>query len=250
MCAEANTRDVGPTPPTRVRAPLMLQRWDTVGFVHWRYERGLVQDVVPRGLEVEEYDGSAWVSLTPFIVRDARLPFLPPLPSMRQYGETNLRTYVQSRDGHRGIWFHALDSSNVPSFVLGRTAYLQPYVFSDLSVSVAGAEAHFTGKRRFPHAGSGYDVTLRIGDRCVDGGDPGLDQFLTGRWLFFTRLGRLVAKANVSHQPWPLHDAEVVALSEDVTRAAGLPEPPPHAVAHFSLGVDARLGPPRPLLRS
>ena len=241
-------QDVGPEPPKIVHVPLMYQRWDTVGFVHWRYDRTVVQEVVPDELEVEEFDGSAWVSLTPFVVINAHVPLMPPLPSMRRYGETNLRTYVRSRDGHRGIWFHALDSSNVPSCVLGRVAYLQPYVWSDLSVDAANGEARFSGRRRWPHGGSHYDVTLRVGERCVDGGDPGLAQFLTGRWMLFTRLGPLVGSAYVSHEPWPLHDAELLSISQDVTAAAGLPDPPPQAVAHYSPGVDARLAPPRPLL--
>ena len=72
--------------------------------------------------------------------------------------------------------------------------------------------------------------------------------FLTARWgLFSTWYGGGTAFAPVDHPAWPLHEAELLDLSDDLVAAAGLPAPvgPPHVL--WSPGVDVRTGRPRPL---
>ena len=43
--------------PTPVERPVMVQHWDQLTFLHWSFEPGAVQDLLPPGLEVETYDG-------------------------------------------------------------------------------------------------------------------------------------------------------------------------------------------------
>ena len=47
----------------------MVQSWDQVTFVYWRFEPDTVQCALPTGLTVETFDGSAWVGLVPFFLR-------------------------------------------------------------------------------------------------------------------------------------------------------------------------------------
>ena len=41
-------------------------------FVHWPFRPADVQVLLPRGLLVDEYDGMAWVSFTPFLMAGMR----------------------------------------------------------------------------------------------------------------------------------------------------------------------------------
>ena len=68
-----------------VRLPVLRQAWRTVTFVHWRYEKPVLQPMLPSGLAVEEYDGSAWLSMTPLLMRDVRLPGTPPVPGLSAF---------------------------------------------------------------------------------------------------------------------------------------------------------------------
>jgi hypothetical protein len=101
--------------------------------------------------------------------------------------------------------------------------------------------------RRWPGPrGAGGLVRVRPGKPYA--ADP-LSLFLTARWGLFSRLpGGRTAWAPVSHGPWPLHRAELLELSDDLVRAAGLPPPvgEPHVL--WSPGVSVRFAPPR-LLR-
>ncbi|MDX6227501.1 MAG: uncharacterized protein QOI76_891, partial [Frankiales bacterium] len=56
-------------PPTSANPPsttVMRQEWRRLTFLHWPYEPAVVQRLLPPGLTVETYDGTAWVALVPF----------------------------------------------------------------------------------------------------------------------------------------------------------------------------------------
>ena len=50
--------------------------------------------------------------------------------------------------------------------------------------------------------------------------------------------------APVAHEPWPLYEAELLELSDDLVASHGLPRPtqPPHVL--WSPGVHVRIGRP------
>src|SRR2546423_7112364 len=95
---------------TPVDNPWMYQTWESLTFLHWRWDARRMQSLLPAGLTVDTFDGSAWLGLTPFFVRDLHTPYIGPLPWISHFPETNLRTYVRGPDGHRGIWFFSLEA--------------------------------------------------------------------------------------------------------------------------------------------
>ena len=97
----------------KVRRPATIQRWRALTFLHWRYEPASVQRLLPAGLEVDTWDGSAWVSLTPFLMVDIQIADLPPVPMLSTFPETNLRTYVRGPDGRDGLWFLSLEADSL-----------------------------------------------------------------------------------------------------------------------------------------
>ena len=58
--------DLSITPPETVLHPVMVQRWECVSFVHWPCRPHDVQRHLPPGIEVDTFDGAAWVGLVPF----------------------------------------------------------------------------------------------------------------------------------------------------------------------------------------
>ncbi len=108
-----------------VRHPVMLQRWATMTFLHWAYDPALVRPLVPGGLDLELFDGAAWVGLAAFEMARVRVPGLPPVPRLSRFPETNLRTYVRGPDGG-GVWFLSLDAASLPVVLGGRAAYGVP----------------------------------------------------------------------------------------------------------------------------
>ena len=82
----------------------MKQQWQELAYIHWRYDAAVVQALLPEGLEVDTFDGSAWVGLIPFSMRNISFPGTPAIPYLGSFPEVNVRTYVK-KDGIPGVWF-------------------------------------------------------------------------------------------------------------------------------------------------
>jgi uncharacterized protein YqjF (DUF2071 family) len=231
-------------PPARVVRPTMLQRWSDLSFVHWAYDPAAVRALLPSRLEVDTFDGAAWVGLIPFRL-DIRTPGTPYVPWLSSFPETNLRTYVVGPDGRRGIWFLSLDAARLGAVVTARTSYRLPYMWAEATMRRRGSVIEYRGRRRWPRPAASYDVELEIGASITE--PSPLERFLTARWHLFSP-GRLrlpptgvdLVRTTVEHPPWPLHAARVRRLEQTVVAAAGLPEPAGEPVAAFSPGVATR----------
>src|SRR2546423_11731672 len=87
------------------------QTWENLLFAHWPVDAKLLRPHVPAPLGLDEFDGSAWIGLTPFRVAGLRLRGALPLLGLSAYHELNCRTYVSVRD-RPGVWFFSLDASS------------------------------------------------------------------------------------------------------------------------------------------
>jgi uncharacterized protein YqjF (DUF2071 family) len=217
----------------------------TQTFVHWPFPPEAVQSLVPEELVVDQYEGAAWVGLTPFVMADVRLPGVPAaLPGLPTFAETNLRTYVRHRDGRDGLWFLSIEVAF--PLMLAARAIGAPYNPGTLDVSTNGDAVSYSGSRWIGDAS--YRLVVRPGDPIEP---TERDVWLISRWRAYTRRLGMLWETPVEHEPWPLSDATVDVLEETLTTAAGLGEAPlGEPVAHFSEGVrHVRLGPSRPCVR-
>src|SRR5215211_3970667 len=129
----------------------MMQTWGKLLFLHWRVPAGLLRPLVPAGLEIDLFDGSAWVGMTPFTMWGIRPPLLPALPLVSRSHELNVRTYVH-RDGIPGVWFLSLDASNALAVLGARLAFHLPYFHARMRLDEAGSAIRFSSRRAHPRA--------------------------------------------------------------------------------------------------
>src|SRR5665213_2946686 len=105
--------DAGHRPwPLPDRPWSQAQSWVDLAFLHWRVDHAELQRLVPGSVELQQFDGSAWLAITPFLLADFRLRGLTPLPGISKWPELNVRTYV-THDGKPGVWFFSLDASSL-----------------------------------------------------------------------------------------------------------------------------------------
>jgi uncharacterized protein len=100
---------------------MLRQRWRDVSFLHWPFDPGVVQALLPAGLHVDTFDGTTWVSLTRFSADATRPLAMPPLPGVSWFPETNLRTYVIGPDGRDGLLFFTLEPDSLLTVAVART---------------------------------------------------------------------------------------------------------------------------------
>src|ERR1051325_8047853 len=106
-------------PPKR---PVMRQGWRHLAFVHWRVDAAAIAPLLPAGLEVDTFDGAAYVGIVPFTIPLTRAgPLGVPLaPALH---EINLRTYVHRAGRDPGVWFFSLDATSRLAVAGARAAY-------------------------------------------------------------------------------------------------------------------------------
>lgn len=222
----------------------MVQRWNDVVFLHWRFEPDVVQQLLPADVRVDTFEGSAWVGLIPFHMDGLGIDRLAPLPHVGSFPEVNVRTYVRA-GGRVGVWFFSLDVDRFLPAAVARATYSLPYCAGLAGHVRAGDVVTSRVRRRWPSATqpATTQIAVRSGAR-IDEGDP-LARFLTARWglISATRRGRL-RYAPVDHPIWHLHEAELLHLDDHLIAAAGLPQPHEAPLVMWSPGVDVRVGRP------
>lgn len=223
----------------------MFHRWDNITFLHWRYDVAEVQRLLPPGLEVEPFDGSAWVGLVPFEMQ-VRPPGVRPIPWVSNFPETNVRTYVRAPDGSTGVWFLSLDAARLGAVVVARTSYRLPYFWSQMGVANVGTSWRYETWRRWPDPRPARSlIEVSVGDPLDPRVLGDLDHWLTARWTLFSRFPSSLWLARADHPPWELRRAEVLSLDDQLVTAAGLSSPVGEPLVHHSHGVEVRVSVPR-----
>jgi uncharacterized protein YqjF (DUF2071 family) len=229
---------------SEVKKAVMVQHWSDLVFVHWRYPVEVVQALLPEGVEVEQFDGTAWVGLIPFHMNDLGFPLLHPLPYVGSFPEVNVRTYVRCGD-YSGVWFFSLDINKILPTVTARTVYEIPYCYGNVSHTKAGNFLTTTVSRKWPTPAVGSKIVAEK----MEPTDGELERFLTARWGLVTKSKRnKFLWAQVHHPPWELYKAQLLHLDDTLVTAAGLPEPEgiPHVM--YSEGVPVRIGWPKKIV--
>jgi uncharacterized protein YqjF (DUF2071 family) len=229
-----------------VRRAVMGMRWADVTFLHWRYGAREVQRLLPVGLEVETFDGSAWVGLVPFAmtVRPARGPAVP---WASFFPETNVRTYVRGPDGRTGIWFLSLDAARLGAVLVARARYGLPYRWARMRVqrdgSGEGATLRYRSARRTRVSGRAVSaVDVSVGAPIARADVTNLEEFLTARFRLYSRVRGNVLAALAEHAPWPLYRADPTLVRDRLIESAGLPPGAGEPLALYSPGVEVRVG--------
>lgn len=234
-----------PTKRPQGRSPSGYQTWKNLLFVHFTFPAEQVRALVPPQLELDLWDGQAYVGLVPFEMEDIRFAWFPKALAI-DFLETNLRTYVHYK-GEPGVYFFSLEAASLLAVKGARWGWGLPYHHARMSVRHEAGETSYTSERR-------SDPSARLSARYRAGEPLGpselgsLEFFLLERYYLFSVERGRVAKGHVSHVPYPAQRVEVSELDEGLIAAAGLPQTkglPP--VAHFSKGVQVEVFGPWPV---
>jgi hypothetical protein len=212
---------------------VMRMGWHGLLFAHWEVEPRYLAQALPAGLELDTYQGRAFLGVVPFEMQSVGPWKLPGVPTARRFPELNLRTYVRFRE-KPAVWFFSLDAASGLAVLGARTLFHLPYFRARMEMRADGAVWHYHSERS--HSGAPparFSASYGPqGERFL--AKPGsLEHWLTERYSLVSAKpnGRLL-EGPIHHKPWPLQRAH--ARFERNTMAA-------------SLGLDLS-GPPASLL--
>jgi uncharacterized protein YqjF (DUF2071 family) len=221
----------------------MGQSWEDLLFAHWRVPVEAVRPHVPPELDVETYDGSAWIGVVPFRLTGLRARGLLPLPAVSSFLELNVRTYVSHGGEKPGIWFFSLDASSRVAVELARRTYKLPYFHARMSATRRGDWTDYECART-DEPGRVFSGRYRP-HGAVQPAEPGsLEWFLAERYCLYTTDGRgALQRAEIHHDRWPLQaaEAEIELATISPIELDGTP------LCHFSRRQDVVLWPLEPV---
>jgi uncharacterized protein len=220
------------------------QNWRELLFVHWALPLDAVRPLIPKAIELDPWDGRAWVGLVPFRMQQIRPSWLPRALAL-DFLELNLRTYVHFR-GRPAVWFFSLEASSWLAVRAARAGWSLPYHHAKMTTSREGDRIRFDSTRRSD--GSRFDVEYEIGEELGPSVPGTHEHFLLERYLLLSQRRGAILEGQVHHTPYVAHRARLARVHDDLIAAAGMPrrEGPPDAV-HSSAGVDVEVFGPGPV---
>lgn len=206
------------TAPPLAGRSLASQRWSELVFLHWRVAASDVAPLLPAGLVPDEFDGTSWVGLIPFVLDRATVFGSPPVPYFGSFVEVNVRLYAVDERGRRGVVFVSLEASRLAAVLAARAIFGLPYEWSRTRLVRDAAELTFSSTRHFRPA---LHSTIVARPGTVPVVDDPLADFLTARWaLFATARGKTLYLRN-THPVWPLFTARLMHLDDTLLASAG-----------------------------
>jgi len=211
------------------------QTWRKLAFIHYRIEPRKLAAFIPPPLNLESFDGSAWLSVVPFEMFEVAPRWMPPVPSLSHFPELNIRTYVVI-DGRPGVWFFSLDADSWPVVLGGRWSYGVPYFKAGMQISQTDGGFLFTSVRR--------GGTCRFRARYQPIGptfhaEPGsFEHWISERYCLYSSKQGRVHRVDVHHPPWPLQAVSLEIDESSMLQTQGLSPSVGAPICYYSPGVD------------
>lgn len=202
---------------------IMFQSWRDLLFAHWPVPAERMRALVPAPLELDVFEGDAWVTLAPFRVAGLRLRGLPPFPGVSDFPELNLRTYVRAA-GRAGVWFFSLDAASAMAVTAARTLYRLPYHHAAMRLARANGWIDYSSRRM--RGDAVFEARYRPTGEAILPVPGTLAHFLTERYALYTvlRNGRVLG-VQIHHSPWNVQPAEALIARDTVSTAGGIDVP-------------------------
>jgi len=226
----------------------MRMRWVDLLFAHWPLPAELLRPLLPPDLEVDTFDGRAYLGIVPFRMEDVAPRGLPAMPGLSAFPELNVRTYATHR-GRPGVWFLSLDAASPLTVVGARRFFHLPYVHARMTADAEpdGSIAYRSVRTDPGRPRAAFTATYAPTGPAQPAEPGSLEDWLTARWRLFSVDGDgRVLRGEIRHRPWPLQPATATMDAAGLVAAHGLslPDEPPHL--RFARRVDVRAWWPRP----
>lgn len=219
---------------------IMAMTWHDLLFAHWPVPEGLLRPHIPGQLQLDLYEGQAWIGIVPFGMRGTRPRWCPAVPGLSSFPELNVRTYV-SAGGKPGVWFFSLDAASWLAVRGARALFHLSYFDASMSL-VVGSSGEVCYQSTRVHRGAPpaqLEANYRPVGETFHAPPGSLESWLTDRYCLYSadRRGR-VFRGEIHHLPWPLQRAEAHWQCNTMTQQLGFQLPDTAPLLHFAKSID------------
>jgi uncharacterized protein len=219
---------------------IMTQTWHDLLFAHWPVDASALTSKIPSGLELDTFEGQAWVGVVPFHITNLAPRMTPALPWISAFPELNVRSYGKYHGEKPGVFFFSLDAGNPVAVQVARTMFHLPYYSANMEVDPDDGLIRYRSRRT--HTGAApaeFAGSYRPTGPVFNARAGTLDYFLTERYCLYTVDSSFYAyRLEIHHPLWPLQRAQLTIDVNTMADAAGIRLPSQEPLLHFSKRQD------------
>lgn len=224
--SEADPLAGGIVQPVATAAPgrFLTGAWRSLVMLNWEVDPAILHPYVPRGTELDAWQGRTFVSCVGFMFSETRVMGIP-VPFHTVFEEVNLRFYV-GREGpegwRRGVCFVREIVPRWAVAALARAVYNERYVALPMRHQVALGEAGGSVEYGWRLGGKWCSVGARVSGApkpLVAGSE---EEFITEHyWGYAAQRDGGTVEYKVEHPSWRVWTADDARLDADVAALYG-----------------------------
>ncbi len=187
---------------------VMQQQWHDLLFAHWPVEASALRPHIPAPLDIDTFEGKAWLGIVPFYMAHVKPRGCPSVPGLSFFPELNVRTYVRYKD-KPGVWFFSLEAGNPIAVEIARKGFHLPYFNARMHYEKRDDVYYFSERIHKNAPLAQFQARYApISDVKLAQKDT-LTHWLTERYALYSQSasGQLY-RGDIHHPPWPLQEAE------------------------------------------
>jgi uncharacterized protein YqjF (DUF2071 family) len=205
--------------PTELKRVFLSTEWRDLLMLNYEIDPALLQPFVPRGTELDSFEGKTYVSLVGLRFARTKLFGSVSVPFHSDFDEVNLRIYVRRREGseiRRGVMFIREIVSLPAVTFLARMTYAENYRTLPLRHSInltdSGGSIEYSwelNRQRFRlHGQTEGNPSLAA--------EGSLEQFISEHyWGYSRRRDGSSLEYHVQHEPWRIWRASNATFEGD-----------------------------------
>lgn len=220
---------------------LVHMTWSHLLFLHWPINPALLKKLVPPILEIDTFEGRAYVGLVAFNVSGLRPVGTPSVPGLSSFLQLNARTYVK-HGGNSGVYFLSIDASNAIAVWMARSFFHLPYFRARIESGIGNDRIRFESVRTHQGARKARFSCEWVPGKPLPPSHPGeLTHFLTERFRLYTTYRNRAYENQVWHERWPLKNASIAEFETNVFETEGMGSTQGEPIVHYcdELAVEA-----------
>ena len=203
----------------------LTAEWRHLAMLNYRVPMQLIEPLVPRGTELDLWQGTAYVSVVGFMFHDTRVLGIS-VPFHRSFEEVNLRTYVRrvaNGEVRRAVTFIRELVPRRAIATVARLAYNEPYRALPMAHVIDPPDGG-DGTVEYSWKAGGAWTRLRVDGvgASMPAATGSEEEFITHHhWGYTPQRDGSTIEYEVRHPPWTVRQVRSAALEGDLAATYG-----------------------------
>lgn len=196
---------------------LMKQVWNNLSFTHFEVNEDELKQLLPKGLEVDKYQGRSFVGIITLEMTRGYLNHLP-ISLYKPFPQVNVRTYVTC-NGKRGIYFLNINADHLLGPKMAKFIFDLPYYKANISWEKNNDRYFFSSDAK----GKGYEISFKPNKDIIKNDQTTLELWLTDIYRSY-QLDRKnkMQETNLWHSPFVIQKLDAKITNDEAFQSLNL----------------------------